>query len=90
MLVACRLAGLSALEGHYAGPNASAQFGPCCVRPSATDLSVFKAPRLHRRPALPPSGRRQARADARLLFRLVGELDAGRRWRDSVANDRRR
>ena len=28
MLVACRLAGLSALEGHYAGLNAGAQFGP--------------------------------------------------------------
>ena len=28
MLVACRLAGLSALEGHYAGLNACAQFGP--------------------------------------------------------------
>jgi hypothetical protein len=27
MLVACRLAGLSALEGHYAGLNARAQFG---------------------------------------------------------------
>ena len=28
MLVACRLAGLSALEGHYAGLNVSAQFVP--------------------------------------------------------------
>ena len=28
MLVACRLAGLSALEAHYAGLNALAQFGP--------------------------------------------------------------
>ena len=28
MLVACRLAGLSALEGHYAGVNARAQSGP--------------------------------------------------------------
>ena len=28
MLVACRLAGLSALEGHYAGVNVSAQCGP--------------------------------------------------------------
>ena len=28
MLVACRLAGLSALEGHYAGLNARAQFEP--------------------------------------------------------------
>ena len=28
MLVACRLAGLSALEGHYAGLNARTQFGP--------------------------------------------------------------
>ena len=28
MLVACRLAGLSALEGHYAGVNLSAQFWP--------------------------------------------------------------
>jgi hypothetical protein len=28
MLVACRLAGLSALEGHYADLNALAQFGP--------------------------------------------------------------
>ena len=27
MLVACRLAGLSALEGHYAGVSARAQFG---------------------------------------------------------------
>ena len=27
MLVACRLAGLSALEGHYAGVSVSAQFG---------------------------------------------------------------
>jgi hypothetical protein len=27
MLVACRLAGLSALEGHYAGFNGRAQFG---------------------------------------------------------------
>ena len=26
MLVACRLAGLSALEGHYAGVSVSAQF----------------------------------------------------------------
>jgi hypothetical protein len=28
MLAACRLAGLSALEGHYAGLNALAQRGP--------------------------------------------------------------
>ena len=28
MLVACRLAGLSALEGRYAGVNALAQFEP--------------------------------------------------------------
>ena len=28
MLVACRLAGLSALEGHYAGVRARTQFGP--------------------------------------------------------------
>jgi hypothetical protein len=28
MLVACRLAGLSALEGHYGGVRAQAQFGP--------------------------------------------------------------
>jgi hypothetical protein len=28
MLVACRLAGLSALEGHYAGVRACTQFGP--------------------------------------------------------------
>ena len=28
MLVASRLAGLSALEGHYAGGRARAQFGP--------------------------------------------------------------
>jgi hypothetical protein len=28
MLVACLLAGLSALERHYAGLNALAQFGP--------------------------------------------------------------
>jgi hypothetical protein len=27
MLVACRLAGLSAREGHYAGVSVSAQFG---------------------------------------------------------------
>jgi hypothetical protein len=27
MLVACRLAGLSALEGHHAGDNAQAQSG---------------------------------------------------------------
>ena len=27
MLVACRLAGLSALEGHHAGVRVSAQFG---------------------------------------------------------------
>jgi hypothetical protein len=31
MLVACRLAGLSALEGHYAGVNALAQISPCGV-----------------------------------------------------------
>ena len=29
MLVACRLAGLSALEGHYAGLNALPQLSPC-------------------------------------------------------------
>ena len=35
MLVACQLAGLSALEGHYAGLNALAQFGAEVVaRPS--------------------------------------------------------
>jgi len=28
MLAACRLAGLFGLEGHYAGVNASVQFGP--------------------------------------------------------------
>jgi hypothetical protein len=28
MLVACRLAGLSALEGHYAAVRARAKFGP--------------------------------------------------------------
>ena len=28
MLVACRLAGLSALEGHYAGVRVVTQFGP--------------------------------------------------------------
>jgi hypothetical protein len=28
MLVACRLAGLSALETHYAGVRVGAQFGP--------------------------------------------------------------
>ena len=28
MLVACRLAGLSAIEGHYADLNALSQFGP--------------------------------------------------------------
>ena len=28
MLVACRLAGLSALEAHYAGVRVGAQFGP--------------------------------------------------------------
>jgi hypothetical protein len=30
MLVACQLAGLSALEGHYAGVRASALFGGAC------------------------------------------------------------
>ena len=30
MLVACRLACLSALEGHYAGVSVSAQFGGAC------------------------------------------------------------
>jgi hypothetical protein len=30
MLVACRLAGLSALEGHYAGVRVCAQFGGAC------------------------------------------------------------
>ena len=37
MLVACRLAGLSALEAHYAGVNAEAQSGPTqrSRRPSA-------------------------------------------------------
>ena len=30
MLVACRLAGLSALEGHYAGVGVCAQFGGAC------------------------------------------------------------
>jgi hypothetical protein len=29
MLVACRLAGLSALEGHYAGLNALPPISPC-------------------------------------------------------------
>ena len=28
MLIACRLAGLSALEAYYADDNAQAQFGP--------------------------------------------------------------
>jgi hypothetical protein len=32
MLVACRLAGLSALEGHYAGVSVSAQFGGVWLR----------------------------------------------------------
>ena len=30
MLVACRLAGLSALKGHYAGVRVCAQFGGAC------------------------------------------------------------
>jgi hypothetical protein len=32
MLVACRLAGLSALEGHFAGVRVRAQFGGACGR----------------------------------------------------------
>ena len=32
MLVACRLAGLSALETHYAGVRVRAQFGGACGR----------------------------------------------------------
>jgi hypothetical protein len=42
MLVACRLAGLSALETHYAGVNALAQFGPTQspnAPPGTTSLS---------------------------------------------------
>ena len=43
MLVACRLAGLSALEGHYAGVRVCAQFGPRWVsRPGPT---LFAAPK---------------------------------------------
>ena len=35
MLVACRLAGLSALEAHYAGVRAGAQCGAGAARPGA-------------------------------------------------------
>ncbi len=53
MLVACRLAGLSALEGHYAGLNASAQFGP-------TRAGLASKPSRHARnhaPLADPAGR---------------------------------
>jgi|HubBroStandDraft_6_1064221.scaffolds.fasta_scaffold70078_2 hypothetical protein len=54
MLVACRLAGLSALEGHYAGLKARTQFGanipvlcPCGNGgPAAVELQPFEAERL--------------------------------------------
>jgi hypothetical protein len=42
MLVACRLAGLSALEGHYAGLNARPQLG----RREAPDALKALIPRL--------------------------------------------
>ena len=43
MLVACRLAGLSALEAHYAGVRVGAQFGPTqrSRRPSADAAMTF-------------------------------------------------
>ena len=45
MLVACRLAGLSALVAHYAGVRVGAQFGAACwsARPSSTASSRLAA-----------------------------------------------
>jgi hypothetical protein len=39
MLVACRLSGLSALEGHYAGLNARTQFAPTQKRGAYTNAN---------------------------------------------------
>jgi hypothetical protein len=57
MLVACRLAGLSALETHYAGVNGRAQCGDDTISPSrregpltpATRATMPTAPRPARR-----------------------------------------
>ena len=40
MLVACRLAGLSALDGHYAGLNGRTQYGPTQQRRSGRNANV--------------------------------------------------
>jgi hypothetical protein len=46
MLVACRLAGLSALEGHYAGVRVRTQFGrgvPATRRPDMIRIAISQA-----------------------------------------------
>ena len=53
MLVACRLAGLSALEGHYAGVNRRAQYGPTR---SPNAASASRSARNHA-PIADPAGR---------------------------------
>src|SRR5271166_2171264 len=52
MLIACRLAGLSALETYYAGGRARAQCGPT-QSPIAASPHAVRIQRLGRRPAQP-------------------------------------
>ena len=64
MLVACRLAGLSALEGHYVGLDVSAQFVPT-MRQGRSSPHADPPAGVREQGGLPDS--RVGRADARAV-----------------------